>query len=97
MLCGTDPNTMRILRREAVTEKTGLERSAIYQRMALGTFPKQVKLSAKAVGWLESEVDAWIASKVAARDSGETSERTAAEARRLAKTKATKAAKRVAA
>ena len=60
---------MRILRREAVTEKTGLERSAIYQRMALGTFPKQVKLSAKAVGWLESEVDAWIASKVAQRDS----------------------------
>jgi prophage regulatory protein len=59
---------MRILRREAVSEKTGLSRSAIYERMSQGTFPKAVVLSRKAVGWVESEVEQWIADKIAERD-----------------------------
>ncbi|WP_331251620.1 helix-turn-helix transcriptional regulator [Enterobacter hormaechei] len=28
------------------------------------TFPQRVKLGAKTVGWLESEIDAWILSKI---------------------------------
>ena len=59
---------MRILRRNAVTQKTGLERSAIYDRMQRGVFPKQVKLGPKAVGWLEHEIDAWIDARAAERD-----------------------------
>ena len=59
---------MRLLRREAVTEKTGLSRSAIYAGMDAGTFPKSVKISEKTVGWLESEIDEFIAKRVAARD-----------------------------
>ena len=58
----------RILRRPDVTKKTGLERSAIYARVAAGTFPKQIKLGPKAIGWLEFEVDAWIDQQVAHRD-----------------------------
>jgi predicted DNA-binding transcriptional regulator AlpA len=34
-----------------------------------GTFPKIVKIGARASGFLESEVEAFIASRVAARDS----------------------------
>ncbi len=64
------PMGVRILRRQAVTEKTGLERSAIYDRMRKGTFPKQVRLGPKSVGWLESEIDRWIVEQVAARDAG---------------------------
>lgn len=60
----------RILRRKAVTEKTGLERSAIYERMKLGTFPKQVKIGPKSVGWVESEVNNWISERVRRRDEG---------------------------
>jgi prophage regulatory protein len=61
---------MRLLRREEVTAKIGLERSAIYERMANGTFPKPVQLGGqRAVGWIESEVDAWIAGRIAERDS----------------------------
>jgi len=36
--------------------------------MAKGTFPKQVQLGPKAVGWIEAEIDAWIAARIAARD-----------------------------
>lgn len=51
----------RILRRQQVEEKTGLARSTIYKRMATGNFPKQINLGgARAVGWLESDIDDWI-------------------------------------
>jgi prophage regulatory protein len=60
---------MRVLRREQVTAKIGLERSAIYQRVKLGTFPKPIQLGPKSVGWVEAEVDAWIEERVVARDS----------------------------
>ena len=63
------PTGLRILKRKAVTEKTGLERSAIYLQMQLDTFPKQVKMGPNAVGWIESEIDSWIADRVAERDS----------------------------
>lgn len=41
----------------------GLGRSAIYNMMAKGLFPKPVKLTAKAVGWRKSDIDAWLASR----------------------------------
>jgi prophage regulatory protein len=55
----------RVLRLREVIEVTGLSRSAIY---SLETFPRQVPLSNRAVGWLRSEVMAWVAARVAARD-----------------------------
>jgi len=39
---------------------TGLSRSTIYFRIALGTFPKQVSLGGRAVGWLENEIQEWL-------------------------------------
>ena len=36
--------------------------------MAEGKFPPPIRLTAKAVGWLEAEVAAWIAARVAERD-----------------------------
>ena len=57
-----------ILRRPAVEAKTGLSRSTIYQHMQNGTFPKPIRLGAKAVGWLESEVLDWIQARTAERD-----------------------------
>lgn len=56
----------RILRRPEVEQRTGLSRSAIYAAMAAGAFPKPLKLTAKAVGWTDSSIDAWIASRSAA-------------------------------
>jgi prophage regulatory protein len=59
---------LRLLRLEQVGEITGLRRSMIYQLEAEGRFPRRVKLATRAVGWVESEVQAWIAARIATRD-----------------------------
>jgi prophage regulatory protein len=53
-----------ILRLPTVKARTGLSRSTIYLRISLGIFPRPVSLGPRAVGWLESEVDAWLAKRV---------------------------------
>ncbi|MCB2128482.1 MAG: AlpA family transcriptional regulator [Rhodobacteraceae bacterium] len=55
--------TMRHLRRKAVENLTGLSRSAIYDLMAKGAFPRPVKLSSRAVAWPESKIIDWLASR----------------------------------
>jgi prophage regulatory protein len=66
-------SALTILRRRQVEAKTGLSRSTLYARIHLNpkrqgefdpTFPKPVSLGAKAVGWVESEVDAWLAAQI---------------------------------
>lgn len=64
-------NTLTILRRKQVEARTGLSRSTIYSRINGTrpgehdpTFPKPISLGAKAVGWIESEVDAWITAQI---------------------------------
>jgi prophage regulatory protein len=59
---------LRILRRPDVEQLTGLRRSAIYQAIAEGRFPRPVNLGPKAVGWVEAEIDRWVAERIAARD-----------------------------
>ena len=58
-----------ILRLPEVKKTTGLSRSGIYQLIALGAFPKQIKLGVRSSGWIESEVLEWIDEKIADRDS----------------------------
>ena len=43
----------------------GLGRSTIYVRLAEGSFPRPVQLGARAVGWIEEEVDEWIRKQIA--------------------------------
>jgi prophage regulatory protein len=59
-----------ILRRKRVEGKVGLGRSAIYEQMAAGTFPKCIKLGPRAVGWLETEIDDWLQSRIQASRAG---------------------------
>lgn len=51
-----------LLRASAVEELTGLKRSALYARIAAGTFPRQVILSSRCVRWRAGEVLAWLES-----------------------------------
>ncbi len=61
--------TQAILRLPEVKARTGLSRSEIYRREALGEFPKRVRLGARSVGWLASEIDEFIVALVrASRD-----------------------------
>jgi prophage regulatory protein len=52
------PNT--ILRLPTVKIRTGLSRSSIYLYIKAGIFPQPVSLGPRAVGWVDSEIDAWI-------------------------------------
>ena len=61
---------LTILRRNQVEDRTGLSRSTIYLRIHEGTFPRPISLGARAVGWLEHEIEAWLAACIEARDSG---------------------------
>ena len=56
---------IRIVRLPAVQARTGLGRSTIYVRLAEGSFPRPVQLGARAVGWIEEEVDEWIRQRIA--------------------------------
>ena len=64
---------IRILRRKQVEARTGLSRSSIYARLRQNpkrpgdydpTFPSPVSVGAKAVGWIEAEIDAWLTAQV---------------------------------
>lgn len=52
----------RLLRLPDVMERVGLRRSAIYQRMNEGRFPKCRTLGPKCSVWVEAEINAWIQS-----------------------------------
>ncbi len=64
---------VRILRRKQVEARTGLSRSPIYSKLKHNpkrpgdydpTFPTPISVGAKAVGWIESELDAWLTAQV---------------------------------
>ena len=54
----TDPN--RILRLSSVLERTGLSRSTLYRKIQAGSFPAQVRISDRCIGWRQSEVEQWL-------------------------------------
>lgn len=53
-----------IIRLPEVRARTGLSRSEIYRREALGEFPKRLSLGARSVGWLSDEIQAWIEARI---------------------------------
>ncbi|MBS0586859.1 MAG: AlpA family phage regulatory protein [Proteobacteria bacterium] len=62
-----------ILRRKQVEARTGLSRSTIYAKLRRNpkrpndydpTFPKPVSVGAKAVGWVEAELDGWLTAQI---------------------------------
>jgi prophage regulatory protein len=48
-----------------VIARVGLKRSAIYQRMSEGRFPKSRSLGPKCAVWVEAEIDDWVQSVAA--------------------------------
>ncbi len=51
---------IRILRRPAVTELTGLSRSSLYALAKTGDFPAPIHLTERTVGWIEADVVNWL-------------------------------------
>ena len=55
---------LQMLRLPQVCKVTGLGRSMIYQLEAERRFPHRVRIGTRAVGWVESEVQAWLAIRI---------------------------------
>lgn len=62
------PNPRTILKIDEVLRRTGLKTTGLYERIKEGTFPAQVSLGARAVGWYEDEVQDWICDRPAVED-----------------------------
>jgi prophage regulatory protein len=58
-----------VLRRGEVERATGFKTSSLYEEMKQGRFPKPIKIAARSVGWLSSEIAEWQKTRKAARDS----------------------------
>ncbi|AOR63648.1 helix-turn-helix transcriptional regulator [Pectobacterium brasiliense] len=56
-----------LIRLSGVMKKTGLRKSWIYLLMKQGEFPQTVKIGARSVAWVESEVNDWIAARISQR------------------------------
>ena len=50
----------RILRLNKVLDRTGLSRSTLYRKIERRTFPRQVRISERCVGWREGDVEGWL-------------------------------------
>lgn len=53
-------NIDRIVKLKELEHLTGYKKSAIYEKMADGTFPKRRALGAHAVGWFLSDIQKWL-------------------------------------
>jgi predicted DNA-binding transcriptional regulator AlpA len=60
------PQLDRFTRVPEVERITGLSRTTIWRLERRNEFPRRRRLSANAVGWLESEIRAWMAERSAA-------------------------------
>jgi len=56
----TGPSADRILRLNAVLDRTGLSRATLYRKIQDGTFPRQVRIAERCTGWRESAVNEWM-------------------------------------
>lgn len=61
----TTSTTSNILRISEVCKIVGLSSSQVYGMAAQGDFPRQIRLSKRASGWLESEVRQWVDERIA--------------------------------
>jgi prophage regulatory protein len=57
-----------LLRSPEVERRTGLSKASIYNLIRKGEFPKPVKISERAIGWVEEEIERYVEGKINARD-----------------------------
>jgi prophage regulatory protein len=66
----TTPGGATVLRLPTVKSRVSLSRSSIYAAIAKNAFPSPIKLGERAVGWLESDIEAWLTSRIQASRKG---------------------------
>ena len=56
--------TTALLRLPDVIKRVGFKKTAIYQLMKQGRFPKSISLSTRTVVWRDDEIQAWITAQL---------------------------------
>ena len=64
-------STDRLLRLSEVQRLTGLRRSALYEQIQRGVFPRPVKTGRRLSCWSETAIQTWIADRLEGRPFGE--------------------------
>ncbi|WP_175865573.1 helix-turn-helix transcriptional regulator [Burkholderia cepacia] len=62
---------VRLLRRPVVLDRSGQSKTTLYANIGNGLMPSPIKLGARSVGWVESEIDAVLAARVAGQSDTE--------------------------
>lgn len=62
------PKSRRVLRLPAVINKVGLGRDSVYRGVREHWFPAPIKLSERASGWFEDEIDAFLEKRASERE-----------------------------
>lgn len=56
----TNEQEERLISLPEVIHRVGLQKTAIYERIKRGDFPRSRSLGGKRVAWVQSEISAWI-------------------------------------
>ena len=59
-----NPEDLTLVRMPDVEIASGLKRSAIYKRIADGTFPAPIKITSRCSAWIKGEINEWIAKRI---------------------------------
>ena len=62
--------SIKIIQLPEVIGATQLSRSTIYRLLGSGAFPQPLRLSERAIGWHQDEIDARLSSRQRTRESG---------------------------
>jgi prophage regulatory protein len=54
------PSANRILRLGSLLERTDLSRSTLYRKIQAGSFPAEIRISERCIGWRESDIERWL-------------------------------------
>ncbi|MCV4606732.1 AlpA family transcriptional regulator [Escherichia coli] len=54
-----------LIRLSEVLKRTGYSKAWVYSLMSRGQFPLSVKIGARAIAFIESEIDDWIDQRIA--------------------------------
>lgn len=60
--------SVRLIKMPEVMSRTGNGKAWIYRLISQGRFPRTVKVGARAIAFVESEVDEWISRRIEERD-----------------------------
>lgn len=57
-------SNIRLIRMPEVLSKTGFKKSWIYLLISNDSFPKPIKMGARAIAFVEAEIDQWVEDRI---------------------------------